>query len=271
MGKTWEMRKVSELLDLSGRVALVTGGAGHIGRAICEALAEQGGALAVLDREVPAELCADLARRFGVRVEAVIVDLADEAAARAAVGGVVKRFGRLDILVNNAAFVGSSALQGWATPFAEQSADTWRRAIEVNLTAAFVLCQAAAPALAASGHGSIVNVGSIYGVVGPDWRLYDGTAMGNPAAYAASKGGLIQLTRWLSTTLAPSVRVNAVSPGGVERGQAAEFLTRYEARAPLGRMATEEDFKGVVALLASDAGAYITGQNILVDGGWSVW
>lgn len=265
------MRKLSELLDLSGHVALVTGGAGHIGRAICETLAEQGCALAVLDRAVPEALCTDLADRFGVRAEAVVVDLADETAVRAAVADVVERFGRLDILVNNAAFVGTSDLQGWATSFAEQSAETWRRAIEVNLTAAFVLCQAAAPALAASGHGSIVNIGSIYGVAGPDWRLYEGTAMGNPAAYAASKGGLIQFTRWLSTTLAPAVRVNAVSPGGVERGQAAEFLARYEARAPLGRMAVEEDFKGVVALLASDAGAYITGQNILVDGGWSVW
>ncbi|WP_337996597.1 SDR family oxidoreductase [Oleispirillum naphthae] len=265
------MRKLSELLDLSGRVALVTGGAGHIGLAICEALAEQGCALAVLDRAVPETLCADLAGRFGARAEAVVVDLADEAAARGAVADVVERFGRLDILVNNAAFVGTSALQGWATPFAEQSAETWRSALEVNLTAAFVLCQAAAPALSASGHGSIVNLGSIYGVVGPDWRLYEGTAMGNPAAYAASKGGLIQFTRWLSTTLAPAVRVNAVSPGGVARGQAVEFLARYEARAPLGRMAVEEDFKGVVALLASDAAAYITGQNILVDGGWSVW
>ncbi len=265
------MRKVSELLDLSGRVALVTGGAGHIGQAICEALAEQGCALAVLDRAVPHDLCAGLAERFGVRVEPVAVDLEDEAATRRSVGDVVERFGRLDILVNNAAFVGSSSLQGWATPFSEQSTETWRRALEVNLTAAFVLCQAAAPALAASGHGSIVNVGSIYGVVGPDWRLYEGTAMGNPAAYAASKGGLIQLSRWLATTLAPAVRVNAVSPGGVARGQNPDFLSRYEGRAPLGRMATEEDFKGIVALLASDAGAYITGQNILVDGGWSVW
>ncbi len=265
------MRKISELLDLTGRVALVTGGAGHIGQAICEALAEQGCALAVLDRAAPEALCSELAERFGVRVEPVIVDLEDEAATRQAVFRVVEVFDRLDVLVNNAAFVGSNALQGWATPFAEQSVQTWRRAVEVNLTAAFVLCQAAAPALTVSGHGSIVNLGSIYGVVGPDWRLYEGTSMGNPAAYAASKGGLIQLTRWLSTTLAPAVRVNVVSPGGVERGQSPEFLARYEERTPLGRMAVEEDFKGVVALLASDAAAYITGQNIQVDGGWSVW
>jgi len=95
--------------------------------------------------------------------------------------------------------------------------------------------------------------------------------MGNPAAYAASKGGLIQLTRWLATTLAPAVRVNSVSPGGVARGQSEDFIKRYVSRTPLGRMATEEDLKGIVALLASDASAYITGQNIMVDGGWSAW
>lgn len=265
------MRKVAELLDLTGRVALVTGGAGHIGLAICEALAENGCALAVLDRDAAASSWQQVASRFDVRTRYFEVDLEDELATRLAVADVVQDFGRLDILVNNAAFVASNDLTGWATAFAKQDVHTWRRALEVNLTAALVLCQAAAPALAVSGHGSIVNLASIYGVLGPDWRLYDGTSMGNPAAYATSKGGLIQLSRWLATTLAPNVRVNSISPGGVARGQPQEFVARYEARTPLGRMATEEDLKGIVALLASDAAAYITGQDILVDGGWSAW
>jgi NAD(P)-dependent dehydrogenase (short-subunit alcohol dehydrogenase family) len=143
--------------------------------------------------------------------------------------------------------------------------------MEVNLTAPFALAQALAPALARSKGGSIINVSSIYGLVGPDWRLYEGTAMGNPAAYAASKGGLIQLTRWLSTTLAPSVRVNALVPGGVERGQNSEFQARYLERNPMARMATEEDFMGAIAYLASDLSAYVTGQVLSVDGGWTAW
>ena len=112
---------------------------------------------------------------------------------------------------------------------------------------------------------------SIYGLVGPDLRLYEGTAMGNPAAYAASKAGIVQFTRWLATTLAPSVRANAITPGGIERGQAQSFHERYCQRTPLGRMATEDDFRGAIAYLASDASSYMTGQNLVIDGGWTAW
>jgi NAD(P)-dependent dehydrogenase (short-subunit alcohol dehydrogenase family) len=199
------------------------------------------------------------------------LDLADDAAVQLAPARMAELLGSPDILVNNAAFVGESDLIGWGVKFAEQSVDTWRSAIDVNLTAAFALCQAALPYLAKRSCGSIINISSIYGVLGPDWSLYEGTIMGNPAAYAASKGGLIQLTRWLATTLAPAVRVNSVSPGGIARGQPDEFVKRYEARTPLRRMATEEDFKGIIALLASDASSYITGQDIMLDGGWSAW
>jgi NAD(P)-dependent dehydrogenase (short-subunit alcohol dehydrogenase family) len=180
-------------------------------------------------------------------------------------------FQRLDILVNCAGLIGAAELPGWGTPFDEQRSDTWRKALEVNLTAAFVLTQASASVLAASGHGSVINVASIYGMVGPDMRLYHGMPMGNPAAYAASKGGLLQLTRWVATALAPRVRVNAITPGGVWRGQPDAFRQRYEERTPLGRMAREEDLKGAVAFLASDLSAYVTGHNLVVDGGWTAW
>ena len=125
--------------------------------------------------------------------------------------------------------------------------------------------------MGAAGRGAIINIGSIYGTVGPDFSLYEGTSMANPAAYGASKGGLAQLTRYLATALAPLVRVNTISPGGIARGQPASFVERYRSRTPLGRMGAEEDLKGAVAFLASDAAAYVTGQNLLVDGGWSAW
>jgi NAD(P)-dependent dehydrogenase (short-subunit alcohol dehydrogenase family) len=141
----------------------------------------------------------------------------------------------------------------------------------VNLTSMFSMAQAFAPSLRRHGHGAIVTLGSIYAEVGVDLRLYQSTDLGSPAAYAASKGGLIQLTRWLATVLAPAIRVNAVSPGGVLRGQPEAFIRRYETRVPLGRMATEADLKGAVVYLASDAAAYVTGQNLLVDGGWTAW
>ncbi|WMT72551.1 SDR family oxidoreductase [Bradyrhizobium sp. Ash2021] len=266
-------RTLRELMSLDGRVALVTGGAGHIGRAIGHALAELGASVAVVDlSQSGAEAAADeLSRRWPVAAAGFACDLEQSEQVRDLPRLVRERFGRIDIIVNCAAFVGTSGLDGWAVPFEQQSDKTWRRALEVNLTAPFILTQAAAADLKASGHGSVINISSIYGLSGPDWRLYEGTSLGNPAAYAASKGGLIQATRWLSTTLAPHVRVNAIAPGGVFRDTPEPFLGRYTARTPLGRMAREEDFKGAMAYLATDLSAYVTGQCLAVDGGWTVW
>jgi NAD(P)-dependent dehydrogenase (short-subunit alcohol dehydrogenase family) len=267
------MRALPELMNLRGRVALVTGGAGHLGRAISEALAELGANLVVLDLapEACARVAGSLGESHGVKTLPLALDLKDEGAVRTVSAKVLDRFGGLDILVNCAALVGTSELKGWAAPFAAQDADTWRQALEVNLTAPFVLVQTCAAALVASGRGSVINIGSIYGMVGPDLDLYANTAMGSPAAYAASKGGLLQLTRWLATVLAPAVRVNAISLGGVRRSQPEVFEKRYTARTPLGRMACEEDIKGAVAFLASDLSAYVTGHNLVVDGGWTAW
>ena len=265
-------RSLRELMSLDGRVALVTGGAGHIGRSVANALAELGAGIAIADIATSGaeETVAALAK-FPVKAAAFACDFEQPAAVREMPRRVREKFGRIDILVNCAAFVGTSGLEGWAVPFEQQSPETWRRALEVNLTAPFVLVQAAAEDLAASGHGSVINIASIYGLAGPDWRLYEGTDLGNPAAYAASKGGLIQMTRWLATTMAPKVRVNAIAPGGVFRNTQEPFLGRYISRTPLARMATEEDFKGAVAYLASDLSAYVTGQCLAVDGGWTAW
>ena len=160
---------------------------------------------------------------YAVETLPLVVDLAESEELGKVPQTVLGRFGRLDILVNCAALVGTSELKGWAVPFGEQDTDTWRQALEVNLTAPFALVQACTNALAASGNGSVINIGSIYGMVGPDMGMYEGAGLGNPAAYAASKGGLLQLTRWLSTVLAPKVRVNCVTAGGILRGQPEPF------------------------------------------------
>ena len=238
-----------------------------------DGLAELGANIAIADVAAPGgeAAAAALAANFPVKAAAFACDFEQADAVKELPRRVRERFGRIDILVNCAAFVGTSGLEGWAVPFEQQSPETWRRALEVNLTAPFILVQAAAEDLAASGHGSVINISSIYGLAGPDWRLYEGTTMGNPAAYAASKGGLIQMTRWLATTMAPKVRVNAIAPGGVFRDTPEPFLSRYISRTPLARMATEEDFKGAVAYLASDLSAYVTGQCLAVDGGWTAW
>jgi NAD(P)-dependent dehydrogenase (short-subunit alcohol dehydrogenase family) len=133
------------------------------------------------------------------------------------------------------------------------------------------MAQEARAALLASGHGSVILLASIYGLVGPDPTLYADTGLANPAAYGVSKGGIIQLTRYLATVMAPRVRVNAIAPGGVWREQPDVFRERYEARTPLRRMAVEEDLKGAVAYLASDLSSYVTGHTLVVDGGWTAW
>lgn len=267
------MKSLQNLMDLQGRVALVTGGAGHIGAALCEALAELGANVVVLD--IDSERCASVVQRiqdvYGVAGLPLSLDLCAESDVQSIPQLVEEAFGRLDILVNCAALVASSDLQGWATPFLEQEADAWRLGLEVNLTVPFVVTKLCSELLRVSKHGAVINISSIYGLVGPDMRLYEDTSMANVASYAASKGGLIQLTRWLATVLAPDVRVNSVSVGGVWRNQPEAFVKRYHDRTPLARMAKEEDLKGAVAYLASDLSQYVTGHNLVVDGGWTAW
>jgi NAD(P)-dependent dehydrogenase (short-subunit alcohol dehydrogenase family) len=266
------MKTVKSLMDLSGRRALITGAAGRLGRIMTHTLAELGADLILLDLMDTrlSEIANETKKNWKVKIVVRHCDLESQKE-REELISELKNQAQLDILINNAAFVGTSGLTGWGVPFCDQSLETWRRALEVNLTATFHLCQGLAPLLNDSGNGNVINIGSIYGQYGPDWSLYEGTSMGNPAAYAASKGGLLQLTRWLATTMAPAVRVNAISPGGIFQNQANEFVERYKARTPWGRMATEDDFRGVVAFLASDMSAYVTGQNISVDGGWGIW
>ena len=235
--------------------------------------AEIGADLVLVDRPGSdfQSLTVTLTQRWGIKIQHWPCDL-EQQVQRAELIDWLKSSGEgLNILINNAAFVGTSELQGWGVPFEEQTVDTWRRALEVNLTAVFDLCQGLTPMLRAAEGASIINIASIYGEYGPDWSLYEGTNMSNPAAYGASKGGLIQFTRWLATTIAPRVRVNTISPGGVFRNQPEKFVPRYEARTPLGRMATEDDFRGAIAYLASDLSKYVTGQNLAVDGGWGAW
>lgn len=267
------MSKLSRLMDLRGRKALVTGGAGHIGLAIGEALVELGARVAVLDRDPAA--CAARARVLGrIRRGAAVpvpCDLSDEASTREAARTAKRLLGGIDVLVHAAAYVGTTRHPGWAVPFAEQTTDAFELALRVNLTSAFTLTHELRDSLGRSGHGSVILIGSTYGVLGPDLGLYEDTTMANPAGYGASKGGVIQLARHLATVLAPRVRVNSLSPGGVFRSQPPVFVERYVRKTPLGRMAREEDFKGAVAYLASDLSAYVTGQNLMVDGGWTAW
>ena len=267
------MTTIKELSNLKGRRALITGATGGLGKVMADTLAELGADLVLVDRPGSDfdSLSANLIKRWGVKIESQVCDLEQQAQRTELIDWLKNSGQRLNILINNAAFVGTSDLQGWAVPFEQQTIETWRRALEVNLTAIFDLCQGLTPLLKVAESASIINIASIYGIYGPDWSLYEGTNISNPAAYGASKGGLIQFTRWLATTIAPRIRVNTISPGGVFRNQQEAFVKRYEVKTPLGRMASEDDFRGAIAYLASDLSKYVTGHNLAVDGGWGVW
>ena len=267
------MRSIAQLMDLHGRRAVVTGGAGHVGLVACQALVELGARVAVTDADADAckERASTLSRVRPESAVAMACDLSDEQAMRRMIREAIDRLGGLEILVHCAAYVGTTDAPGWAVPFERQTVEAWDAALRVNLTSAFIMVQESREALAASGHGSVILMSSIYGMTAPDPRLYEQTAMANPAGYGASKGGLLQLMRYLATTLTSRVRVNAISPGGIARNQPEPFQQRYVARTPLGRMATEEDVKGAIAYLAGDLSAYVTGHNLVVDGGWTAW
>ncbi len=265
------VRSIKEMMDLKGRVAVITGGAGHIALAFAESLAEAGASLVLLDvgQARLESRTADLMRRFGCKVTHAVADVANPEMVNQALSRAEAEHGSIDILMNNAAYPPDDR----PDPFdvAAQSVERWERNIQVMLTGTLVTTQACVPAMRRAGSGTIINVSSTYGLVGPDPAMYLGTEIGNPGYYAAAKGGIVQLTRYWATMLAPVIRVNCIAPGGVSRNQPEIFVERYGTRTPLKRMATEEDFKGAALFLASDMSAYVTGQVLPVDGGWTAW
>lgn len=267
------MNKLFDRDALRGRTAIVTGACGNLGKVISEGLLSSGASVVLVDhpRTTIADLAKDFSEIYGKDAcEAFSVDLEIEVDRAQFINKIISNKKELHILINNAAINADSNLEGWSEPFPTQSLVSWRRAFEVNVTAPFHLCQGLYP-LMQNTKGSIINITSIYADSGPNWRLYDGTLMANQAAYSTSKAALSQLTRWLSTSLSPEVRVNSVSPGGIFRNQPRQFVERYVAATPLNRMANETDIVGAILYLASDASSYVTGQTLHVNGGWDVW
>lgn len=263
---------IRELLNLSGRNVLITGAAGNLGRVIAETFAEIGANLILVDSPHANfdKLIESLKNYPLVSSKIIECDFKNENDRKKLCSLILEKYKHLNVLINNAAYVGDSMQSGWNVPFKEQSLSAWGDAMEVNITSVFHICKELFPLMMISEGASIINIGSIYGELGPDWNLYKETSMSNPAAYCASKGGLLQLTRWLSATLAPEIRVNAISPGGIARGQPTMFINRYINKTPLRRMATEKDLVGALVFLSTDLSSYVTGQNLVVDGGLSV-
>ncbi len=265
---------MTQRFDLSGKVVVVTGGTGLLGSAYCQGLADQGAQVVMADLaaadpvgKAQAVTTPDGRPAFGiacdVSVEADVIHLFEQ---------VMAKFGQVNVVLNNAAATGEHLMRQGAvfTSFEESTLAVWEQAIRVNLTGVYLVAREGGKALLQSGGGSMVNVSSTYGVVGPDHRIYDGMAFNSLPSYAAAKAGVHGLTRWLATYWGDKgIRVNTLVPGGVQNNHDPEFVRRYTARVPLGRMAKREDMVGMMIYLASDASAYSTGQQFFVDGGWT--
>ena len=273
------MSNIFDKFNLKDRTAVVTGGAGLLGKEFCRTLAQAGALVVVADlNEAVAQQVAGDLNREGLRACAVGVDVTSPDSVRSMVAAALDASGRLDILVNSAAkdpkFDSSQSGQHGNT-FEDFPVEAWREALDVNLTGMFLCCQAAVRPMLAQDHGSIINICSTYGLVGPDQRIYEKPGQPRqykPAYYSVTKAGVIGMTHYLATYFAgKNVRANALTPGGIYNNHDETFNNNYSARTVIGRMAHLDEMNGALLFLASDASSYMTGSNLVVDGGWTAW
>lgn len=247
------------IFKLKDKVVLITGGAGIQGPEHAKAFKEVGAKVVVTD----------------IKGGDLKMDVTSSESINQTIKKIVKDYGRIDVLVNNAGATGKQVARA-AVSFEEQKLEDWEYIIKVNLTGVFLCSQAVGKIMAKQGGGSIINIASIYGLVAPDFKIYketeyEGKKMGTPAAYAASKGGVISLTKYLASYWAKKkIRVNCIIPGGIFDKQSENFVKAYSRRVPLGRMAKKNEISGALLYLASDLSSYVTGANMVIDGGLTI-
>lgn len=263
------MSRIQDLFSLKGKVAVVSGGAGLIGARTCDILAEAGADVVIVDSN------ADLAQREADRIaqatgRAVVprsMDITVEDDVNELAEEVFSSFGRVDVLVNAAHYKGGAFFQS----LGEYPKEAWDQVLNVNLTGTFLMCREFGRRMFEREGGAIVNFSSTYGIVSADPRIYGESGINSPVAYAATKSGLVNMTRYMAVHWRPHIRANILVPGGVEAGQDPAFIRNYENRTPLGRMATRDDYQGAILFMCTDASAYMTGAVVTVDGGWTAW
>lgn len=273
---------IQQKFDLTGRVAIVTGGVGLLGAEFCRTLAEAGAAVVVMDLNGSAsQAVADSLTKSGYKALAIPTDITQPDSVNALVEKTLTEFGRLDILVNSAGLdpkFDPDAVKKGITPgaFEDYPLDLWNSALNVNLTGLFLITQACVKPMIAQGKkGSVINICSTYGLNGPDQRIYikDGERVAfKPVYYTVTKAGVMGFTKYLAAYYAGTdIRVNALTPGGVFNNHEDYFVKNYSAKTIMGRMAHKDEMNGALLFLASDASSYMTGNNVVVDGGWTAW
>ncbi len=267
------------LFDLSGKTAIVTGGGGIIGKHFASGLADAGANVAIVDVDIneAQKVANNINQKYGDRAIALHCDITLEDSVSELIQNVINEFGEINILHNNAAGK-SNDLDTFFADFEDYSLEQWKEIMNVNLNGMFIMAKLVGKQMKLQKKGgSIIQTASIYGIMGPDQRIYEGSyyldrQINSPAVYSASKAGVVGLTKYLATYWAKEgIRVNSITPGGVESGQNKTFKKNYSNRIPLGRMAKAEEMVGALIYLASDASSYVTGHNLIVDGGLNAW
>ena len=259
-------------IELKPQTALITGAAGYIGSALALELARTYSHLILVDinENELNRLKNEISINSKVNINIHKCDMSNKKDLENLADDLDKKYSVIDAIFNAIGMVGTDTMEGWNTDFTKHSYEAWQKCLDVNVSCIFFLIQKVHHLMKKSPYASIVNISSIYGVTAPDWSLYEDTDINNPAAYSVSKAGLVHMTKWLASKLAPEIRVNCISPGGIKRNQEKSFIEKYESKTPLKRMATEEDIIGPAIFLASTSASYITGENLIVDGGWTI-
>jgi NAD(P)-dependent dehydrogenase (short-subunit alcohol dehydrogenase family) len=272
------MSYLDNLYNVTGKVAVITGGAGLLGRRYADALAQAGAipVIADVDGTLAEKLAREIEEKYRASARGFAVDITSKNSLEECKDRVIKEFGKVDVLINNAGISGKAEDATVAPGFEDYPLAEWEKAFAVNVTGMFLAAQVFGREMAKQERGVIVNVCSIYGILSPDQRIYEKAGAEKqfikPVSYAVSKSAILNFTRYLATYWASkNIRVNTLTPGGVFDNQDADFVKKYSERTPMGRMANPEDMVGPMLFLVSDASAYMTGANIIVDGGWSAW
>lgn len=276
---------VSEMFNLKGRVAIITGGAGMLGVQHAKAILESGGVPVIVDLKAEGvnEVVGQLSNHYKQEVFGVPADIAVKSQVDSMVERIVKKFGHIDILINNAALTvkggSKEEMKGYFSNFEDYPFHLWQKALDVNLTGLFLCTQAVGKVMVRQRSGVVLNIAAVYGLVSPDHRIYEGIVsqysqepFNTPISYSTTKSAVLNFTRYLATYWADkNIRVNSFCPGAVYDNHDEKFVRNLTYRIPMGRMAYKYEYKGVIAFLVSDASSYMTGSNLVVDGGWTSW
>jgi len=263
------MRKV---FDFSNRVIVITGAAGLLGSEYADGFCQAGGNVVLADKnfEKCKKLAAKLEKKYGVKPLPIKLDVTNPNSIKKMVAHITKKFSKIDVLVNNAIYPEIGKIK--KTKFEDFPLDVWKKGIDVNLTGMFLCSQQIGKIMKKQKNGVIINISSIYGIKGPDQRIYGKTKIIKSALYATTKGAVINFTKYLASYWnRTGIRVNTLSLGGVEENQDRNFKKKYSDKTMIGRMAKKDEYVGALLFLSSDASSYMTGSNLVIDGGWSAW